>query len=195
MRAHPTFYLRRLRPYRQYEPFFDDEDSSHVQEPPSGSCARSPDEQSGRIRDLSTQLRDLPASCHQLVNKRTDIPLDLKLRRGVIGAILRTIILTILAVIPHGTGESVASVSLVLRILAQSNDCEIHIVSIEKMSRITWIRIFRPPPHPLIDSQDGQRFFVERILNQRYDSGSRTTYSSSGEGIHPRGTAGSPALS
>ena len=32
MRTHPTFYVGRLRPYCQYEPSSDDEDSPHVQE-------------------------------------------------------------------------------------------------------------------------------------------------------------------
>lgn len=65
-------------------------------------------------------MRDLYASFRQHFNKKTDIPLDLRMCKGIIGTILRTISLTILADPLHIFGQSVASVSLVLLILAQS---------------------------------------------------------------------------
>ena len=49
MRTHLTFYVGRLRPYCQYDPSSDDEDTPHAQESPSDSCARPPGDQSGRV--------------------------------------------------------------------------------------------------------------------------------------------------
>ena len=46
MRTHLTFYVGRLRPYCQYEPSSDGEDSTHVQESLSDSCVRAPSDQS-----------------------------------------------------------------------------------------------------------------------------------------------------
>uniref|UniRef100_A0AAV1UKA1 Chromo domain-containing protein n=1 Tax=Peronospora matthiolae TaxID=2874970 RepID=A0AAV1UKA1_9STRA len=37
-------------------------------------------------------------------------------------------------------------------------------------------QVFPPPPHPLVDSSGGQRFLVERILNNRDVNGVRTSY-------------------
>ena len=95
MRTHRMFYVGRIRPYCQYEPSSDDEDSLHVQESPSDSCARAPGDRSGRAvkRPLHSIERSL-ASCRLLFNKETDIPFDLKLCEGVISTILRTVILT-----------------------------------------------------------------------------------------------------
>uniref|UniRef100_A0AAV1UF23 Chromo domain-containing protein n=1 Tax=Peronospora matthiolae TaxID=2874970 RepID=A0AAV1UF23_9STRA len=37
-------------------------------------------------------------------------------------------------------------------------------------------QVFPPPPHPLVDSDCGQRFLVKRILNHRDVDGVRTSY-------------------
>ena len=81
-------------------------------------------------------------SCRHLVNKGTDTTLDLRLCKGLISTILRTISFTILAVFPHKICQIVASVPLVLQILAQLNDCAIHLVWVEMVSRTTWRRFF-----------------------------------------------------
>ena len=49
MRTHPTFDMGRLRPYCQYEPSSCGEVSPHAQEHPLSSCARAPDDPSGRV--------------------------------------------------------------------------------------------------------------------------------------------------
>ena len=53
MHTHPTFYVGRLRPYCHYETSYSDENSPHVQEPPSGSCFGAPGDQSGRAAKRS----------------------------------------------------------------------------------------------------------------------------------------------
>uniref|UniRef100_A0AAV1TGG7 Chromo domain-containing protein n=1 Tax=Peronospora matthiolae TaxID=2874970 RepID=A0AAV1TGG7_9STRA len=37
-------------------------------------------------------------------------------------------------------------------------------------------QVFPPPPHPLVDSDGGQLFLVERILSHRDVNGVRTSY-------------------
>ena len=93
---------------------------------------------------ISSQLRYLPTSCCQLFNEGKDIPLDSKLCDGVNGKIFCTISLTILAMLPHKFGQSVASIPLVLQILSQINNCAIHLVWVDMVSRTTLRRFSSP---------------------------------------------------
>ena len=109
MRTHPTFYVGRLCPYFQCDDSSEDEDSPHVQISPSDYCAHAPDAQSGCVlKGYLIRASDLHACRPQLYNERLDIALDLQLRDCVISTIILTICLTILAVLPHKIGQSVA---------------------------------------------------------------------------------------
>ena len=135
---HPIFYVGHIRPYCQYEPSSYDEDISHAQDSLSDTCDNAPEVQSDRV--VKRPLHSTYRSPFELSPARlfSDIPLDLKLWENVISTIFRTKCLTILSVIPHRTGRSVASVSLVLQIIVQFNDCAIRLGLVEMVSRTTW---------------------------------------------------------
>ena len=92
------------------------------------------------IRDHSVQTSDLSASCRQLAKKGVDFALDLQLCDRILSAVRHTVRLALFAVLPQRVSQSVTPVPLVLLIIAQFNDCAIHVVRIEMVSRTTWRR-------------------------------------------------------
>ena len=53
-------------------------------------------------------------------------------------------------------------------------------------------RIFPPLPHPLVDSQGGKRFLVERLLTHRELKGRRTSYRVRWRGYPPSADSWEP---
>ena len=114
-RTYPTFYVGRLRPYCHYELSSSDEDSYHVQKPPSGSCAPAPGVQPGRAPKISLNLDEVfLRKLSPLTDEGANIALDLKLRDCVLSTVLRTLGLAILAVLPHSVGQSETTVPLMI---------------------------------------------------------------------------------
>ena len=177
MQTHPTFYVGRLRPYCQYELSTSDEDSPHVQEHPSSSCVRAPYDPYGRagmiprnstersLRELSPARRkgsEPPArpKAEQWRNRR-DLSPDQP--RDPCGSSAR-------CQLKRSVGHARASSHRAIhRLRDPSRKCRDG-----KQNHLE--EVFPPPPHPLVYSHGGQRFLVERILNHRDDSGSRTRY-------------------
>ena len=62
MRTHSTQHVGRIRPYCQYEVFFDNKDSYHAQESPSDSCGHVPNTQVGLLSMHSCE-KSLLAHC------------------------------------------------------------------------------------------------------------------------------------
>ena len=94
------------------------------------------------IRDHSIQTNNLSASCRQLAKEGADFALDLQLCDRIFSAVLRTVRLAFFAVLPQRVSQSVTPVSLVLQIIAQLDDCAIHLVKVEIVSRTIWRRSF-----------------------------------------------------
>ena len=177
MRTHPTFYVGRLRPYCQYEPSSFGEDSPHVQEHPSSSCVRAPDDPSGRadmIPRNSTEISTRELSPARRIGSGHPARPEASLwhnRRDPSPDQSRD---------PCGSSAQYQPKRSAGRARASSHRAIHRLRDPSPKDRDGnqnhLEEVFPPPPHPLVDSHGGQRFLVERILNHRDDSGSRTSY-------------------
>uniref|UniRef100_A0AAV1VDG0 Chromo domain-containing protein n=1 Tax=Peronospora matthiolae TaxID=2874970 RepID=A0AAV1VDG0_9STRA len=177
MRSHPTFYDGCLRQYYQYEPVSRCEEHLHGREPrppssgpvsmnQSGQLAKRPVHAAQRCLDeLQPAHHEENESSVRSQVKRTqkwhDRPNDRALRNCSYPF--------------YGHGAHNAEIVHEPGHLAT---VPLHGSAIEHQADPTLEpdQVFPPPPHPLADSSDGQRFLVERILNHRDVNGVRTSY-------------------
>uniref|UniRef100_A0AAV1TWJ3 Chromo domain-containing protein n=1 Tax=Peronospora matthiolae TaxID=2874970 RepID=A0AAV1TWJ3_9STRA len=176
MRAHPTFYVGRLRPYYQYEPVSRCEEHLCGRDPRPHSSGPVSTSQSGRlakrpVHAVERCLDELQPARHeenesnirsQVVRMQTrhDRPSDRAF--GNYYHLLRD----------HGARVPSPFMSQVIVILIRYT---VQLLNI-KLSDLETIQVFPPPPHPLVDSGGGQRFLVKRILTHRDVNGVRTSY-------------------
>uniref|UniRef100_A0AAV1US91 Chromo domain-containing protein n=1 Tax=Peronospora matthiolae TaxID=2874970 RepID=A0AAV1US91_9STRA len=161
MRTHHTFFVGRLRPYYQYEPVSRCEEHLHVREPrpplsgpvstsQSGRLAKRPAHAVERCPDELKSARHEENESNVRALRNCNYPLH-----------------------DHGAhkAESVHAPGHLATVLLHGSDLE-HRAD----PTLEPDQVFPPPPHPLVDSNVGQRFLVERILNHRDLNGVRTSY-------------------
>uniref|UniRef100_A0AAV1TLE6 Chromo domain-containing protein n=1 Tax=Peronospora matthiolae TaxID=2874970 RepID=A0AAV1TLE6_9STRA len=177
MRTYSTFYVGRLLPYYQCEPFSRGEEHLRGQGPkiPSsgpvsksqyGRLAKRPDHAVKQCPDklqLARREENEPNVHSQIARAKTrhDRLNDLELRNCIYplqGHEAHN------AVRVHEPGH-LATVPLDGSTLEHQLD-----------PTVEPDQAFPPPPHPLVDSSGGQRFLVERILNYRDVNGVRASY-------------------
>uniref|UniRef100_A0AAV1TRI5 Chromo domain-containing protein n=1 Tax=Peronospora matthiolae TaxID=2874970 RepID=A0AAV1TRI5_9STRA len=177
MRTHPTFYVGRLRPYYQYGPVSRCEEHLRVREPRPPSIDPVSTSQSGRlvkrpVHAFERCLDELKPARHEenesnvrsqaaRTQKRHNRPNDRALGN-----------------FNHPLQDPQAHNSKSVREPGHLATVPSHGSAFEHQAdrALEPDQVFPSPPHPLVDSSGGQRFLMERIVNQRDVNGVRMSY-------------------
>uniref|UniRef100_A0AAV1VK32 Uncharacterized protein n=1 Tax=Peronospora matthiolae TaxID=2874970 RepID=A0AAV1VK32_9STRA len=176
MRTNPTFYAGRLRPYYQYEPVSRGERHLRGQGPRPPSSGPVPTSQPRRLAKRPAHAVKRRPEALQSARHEDN-------KYGVISQVARTqkrhnrSIDRTLGNCNNPLQDPQAHNAQSVQEPSHLETVPLHGRALEHQADPTLEpdQVFRPPPHPLVDSSGGQRFLVERILNHLDLNGFQTS--------------------